>query len=767
LPEKQAIHRKGRRQSVVSPKGYKGAAIFTVQTNPCAFMKQRLLLLFILLGTALLAQKPITLEDIWQKGTFSAKGIPGFNFQKDGVHYTRLNKSAIEQCDLRTGAVTGQILDAHSIKTTAAGWKDTLDGYTFSADEQKILLATETQQIYRWSTKAQFFVYDQATQTLIRLYEGAPQRYAHFSPDGSKVAFVVDNDLYYKDLKDGKTTRITQDGKINAIINGASDWVYEEEFELVRAFEWSPDGKYLAFLRFDESEVEEMHMETFDGGSYPEEERFKYPKVGEKNAQISAWVYGLEQKKTVSIQTGADPEDYLPRIAWTNTGKLCLTKLNRLQNQLQLLLADPQRGTCSKLFEESNAAYLDLHDITFLKDGSGFVMQSEKSGFNHLYYYDMQGKQVAALTKGNWDVTDFYGIDEQNGLVFYQAASKSPMEREVFSVKLNGKSPKQLSKVQGYNSALFSSTYDYYVSTHSGLNTPPKYVVNDRKGKTVRVLEQNTDLNARMQEYGVAPVDFFNFKTPDQTLLNGFMLKPSDEKIAGKKLPVLMFVYGGPGSQQVLDQWKGANYWWFQMLVQQGYVVVCVDNRGTGARGESFKKCTYQQLGKLETQDQIDAAKYLGTLPLVDPTRVGIFGWSYGGYMSSLCMMKGGEVFKAGIAVAPVTNWKWYDSVYTERYMRTNKDNPEGYEQNSPVNFADKLQGKYLLVHGLADDNVHFQHSAEMSNRLIAANKQFDVMVYPNRSHSIAGGNARMHLYSLMTNFLNEKLKAEKPVIRP
>jgi len=767
MPEKQAIHRKGRRCEAVSPVGYKRAAIFTVQTNPRANMKQRLLLLFILMGTALLAQKPITLEDIWQKGTFSAKGIPGFNFQKDGVHYTRLNKSTIEQCDLRTGAVSGQILDAHSIKTNAPGWKDTLDGYSFSANEQKILIASETQQIYRWSTKAQFFVYDQTTKNLTRLFEGNPQRYAHFSPDGSKVAFVVDNDLYYKDLATGNTTRVTRDGKINAIINGASDWVYEEEFELVRAFEWSPDGKHLAFLRFDESAVPEMRMETFDGGAYPDEERFKYPKVGEKNAQISAWLYHLDQKQLLPIETGADPEDYLPRIEWTATGKLCITKLNRLQNNLQLLLADLASGRCTRLLEETNAAYIDLHDIIFLKDGSGFVMQSEKSGFNHLYYYDMQGKQVAALSSGNWDVTDFYGIDEKNGLAFYQAASKSPMEREVFSVKLNGKSQKRLSKERGYNSAIFSSTYDYFVLTHSGLNAPPRYAVYDRKGKMLRPLEQNLDLKAIIAEYGVIPAEFFSFKTPEQTALNGFMIKPSAPQFAGKKLPVLMFVYGGPGSQQVLDQWKGANYWWFQMLAQQGYVVACVDNRGTGARGEAFKKCTYQQLGKLETQDQIDAAKYLGTLPFIDPARVGIFGWSYGGYMSSLCMMKGGEVFKAGIAVAPVTNWKWYDSVYTERYMRTNKDNPAGYEDNSPVNFADKLQGKYLLVHGLADDNVHFQHSAEMSNRLIAANKPFETMVYPNRSHGITGDNARMHLYTLMTTFLNEKLKEEKPVIRP
>jgi dipeptidyl-peptidase-4 len=705
------------------------------------------------------AQKPITLEDIWQNNTFGAKGIPGFNFQEDGVHFTRLNKSAIEQYDLRTGEKTGVLLDASTIQSTAADWKKEIDGYTFSSGEKKLLLATQTTPIYRWSSQAHFYVYDPASASLTRLHEGPKQRYAHFSPDGSKVAFVAENDLYYKDLASGKTTRITQDGKINEIINGASDWVYEEEFELVRAFEWSPDGKNIAFLRFDEREVPEMSMEMFRGGPYPEEVTFKYPKVGEKNATISAWNFNLESGKKQTIDTKADPEDYLPRIAWTPDNRLCITRMNRHQNHLQLLLADPNSGKCNTLLEEKNKYYIDLKDVVFLKDGSGFILESEKSGFNHLYYYDMQGQEKAALSKGKWDVTAFYGVDEKNGVVYYQAATESPMEREIFSVKLSGKSAKKISKTKGANTAIFSSTFEYFVHTYSGLNTPPQYAVCNKKGKIVRPLEQNEALQAKQKEYGVQPAAFFSFKTPDQTSLNGFMIKPGNPKFAGQKLPVLMFVYGGPGSQQVLDQWKGANYWWFQMLAQQGYVVACVDNRGTGARGEEFKKQTYQQLGKLETQDQIDAAKYLGSLPFVDPARIGIFGWSYGGYMSSLCMLKGNDVFKAGIAVAPVTNWKWYDSVYTERYMRTNKENPEGYEQNSPTNFADQLKGNYLLVHGLADDNVHFQHTAEMSNRLIAANKQFDTMIYPNRNHGIGGGNAKMHLYSLMTNFLNEKLK--------
>lgn len=725
--------------------------------------------LFILFAPfSLLAQKPITLEDIWQNGTFSAQGVPGFNFQKDGVHYTKINGATIEQYDLRTGEKSGVLFNAAEITSADAAWKGTFDGYSFSADESKILLTVGTEGIYRWSTKAYFFVFDPKTKKLTTLHDGPKQRYASFSPDNSKVAFVIDNDLYFKDLSSGQTTRVTRDGKVNEVINGASDWVYEEEFELVRAFEWSPDGRRLAFLRFDEREVPEFTMEMYRGGAYPEPVTFKYPKVGEKNAIVTGHIYDLAAGVTIKIKIPNPDgnndvtvqEEYIPRIAWTPQNRLCLTWMNRHQNHQRLLLADPATGNCTTLLEEKNKYYLDLHDIRFLADGSGFVMQSEKSGFNHLYRYDMTGKEVAALTKGKFDVTAFYGLDEKNGLAYYQAAAKNPMQRELYSVKLDGKSQKKISKEAGTHSAQWSSTFDYYVSTWSSLNAPPQYTVRDRKGKEVRQLEKNQALANKQKEYGTIPAEFFDFKTSEQVSLNGFMIKPTAPQFQDQKLPVLMFVYGGPGSQQVLDQWKGANYWWFQMLAQQGYVVACVDNRGTGARGEEFKKMTYQQLGNLETQDQIEAAKYLGTLSFIDKNRVGIFGWSYGGYMSSLCMLKGKEVFKSGIAVAPVTNWKWYDSIYTERYMRTHEENPDGYEQNSPINFADQLEGNYLLVHGLADDNVHFQHTAEMSNKLIAANKQFDTMIYPNRNHGIGGG-ARLHLYTLMTNFLNEKLKGK------
>jgi dipeptidyl-peptidase 4 len=724
----------------------------------------------LLLSTALsTAQRPVALEDIWQNGALNANSVPGFNFQNDGVHYTRISGGALEQYDLRTEEKTATLLDAASLKTDAVGWSGRFDDYTFSPDESKILLAAETEPIYRRSKKSQYFVYDRNTQKLTRLSEGPKQRDATFSPDGSKVAFVLENDLYCLDLASGKTQRITSDGKTNAVINGAADWVYEEEFELVRAFEWSPDGKRIAYLRFDESAVPEFTMEMYRGKAYPELATFKYPKVGEKNAEVTAQVYELANGKTTRIQTDVAtapdeyPDFYLPRLQWTPDNRLCLTRMNRLQNQLLLLLADLNTGRCNTLYEEKNKAYIDLNDAVFLSDGSGFILPSEKSGFNHLHRFDMQGREVKALTKGPWDVTGFYGIDEKNETLFYQAAAVNPMQRELYSVKLNGKDVRKISGAAGHHGAQFSKTFDYFVDNYSTINSPPQYAVYDRKGKKVRDLEQNRDLKDKQKEYGTVPLEFFNFKTSENIDLNGWLLKPTAPAYRDQKLPVLMFVYGGPGSQQALDQWRGANYWWFQMLAQQGYVVACVDNRGTGARGEAFKKVTYKQLGKYETMDQIEAAKYLGTKSFVDPDRIGIFGWSYGGYMSSLCLLKGHEVFKAAIAVAPVTNWKWYDSVYTERYMQTYADNPGGYEENSPNNFADKLKGNYLLVHGIGDDNVHFQHSAEMARNLIAADKPFDTMIYPNRNHGISGDNARLHLYKLMTKFLNEKLKTPQP----
>lgn len=721
-----------------------------------------LLIVLFIVGTAISQPatadtKTITLEDIWQNYTFYANSVPGFNFQNDGRHYTRLERNAIRQYDLTTGEPTKVIFDAAEIEDNEA-FPGRFSGYDFSADESKIMIETASEAIYRHSYKANFFVWD--GEKLSELFDKGKQMYASFDEKAEKVTFVHDNNLYYKDLKSGKITQITEDGQYNHIINGALDWVYEEEFSFDRGFDWSPDGQKIAFYRFDESHVKEFNMNIYSGALYPEQVTFKYPKVGERNSIVTIHIYDLKTGKTVKVDTGTEKDQYIPRIKWTqDANQLCVFRMNRHQNELELLLADAETGTTSLLLKETNKYYVDIHDnLTFLKDGKHFIWTSEMDGWNHVYLYDMKGKLKNQITKGDWEVTNLYGIDEKNDLIYYQAAEDSPLERQVYSMDLNGKNKKKLTPKKGRNSAQFSSTFDYFVNNHSTINTPPTYTVHGRKGKALRTIVDNEQVADLQKVYGTSSVDFFDFKTSEDVKLNGWMIKPPnfDEN---KKYPVFMYLYGGPGSQSVTDSWKGQNYWWFQMLAQQGYVVACVDNRGTGGRGEEFKKQTYLNLGKLETIDQIEAAKYLGSLSYTDPDKIGIFGWSYGGYMSSLCLLKGNDVFKAAIAVAPVTSWKWYDTIYTERYMRTLKENPDGYAENSPVNFADRLKGNYLLVHGDADDNVHFQQTAEMAKELIKANKQYDTYFYPNRNHGIYGDNARIHLYTKMTNFLNEQLK--------
>ncbi len=723
-------------------------------------MKNRILLLIICSywSISAVAQKNITLENIWQDYTFIPNSVPGFSFMNDGRHYTQIEQNKIQQYDLTTGAFVQTVFDAG----VAAGpeFPGRFDDYAFSADENKMLIKSETESVYRHSTRAKFFVYDRESQEIMPVFPTDKIMYATFNPKADKVAFVFQNNLFYKDLVSGVTRQITNDGKQNAIINGATDWVYEEEFSFSVAFQWSPDGARLAYYRFDEREVPEMTMTHFRNGLYPEYETFKYPKVGENNAKVSVFFYDLVSGNVVKANTWLDADHYIPRIKWTtDPQKLCIFRMNRHQNQLELLLADASTGATQLLLKETNQYYIDIHDnLRFLSDGKHFLWTSEMNGWNHLYLYGMDGKLVRQLTQGEWELTNFYGVDEKKQTVYYQAAEKSPLERQVYSIGMDGKRKQTLIGQSGWNNAQFSSTFDYFVLTHSNINKAPTYTVHNRDGKMVRSIEGNTGLSELQKDYGVSPMEFFKFKTSEGVELNGWMLKPADFNPA-VKYPVFMTLYGGPGSQEVTDSWKGQNYWWYQMLAQQGFIVACVDNRGTGGRGEAFKKTTYLQLGKYETIDQIEAARYLGSLPYADPGRIGIFGWSYGGFMSTSCLFKGNDVFKAAIAVAPVTSWRWYDTIYTERYMRTEEENPDGYRDNSPVNFADRLKGSYLLVHGMGDDNVHFQNTAEITNALIDANKQYDTYFYPNRNHGIYGGKTRIHLYQKMTNFLNERVK--------
>jgi dipeptidyl-peptidase-4 len=708
--------------------------------------------------STLQAQKAISLEEIWKKNTFSARSVPGFSFQNDGRHYTRLDANKIVQYDLTTGSSTASLFDPATLNPNLG-----IDAYQFSADESKLILATAVEPIYRHSSRASFYVYDRNLKQLSPLFAEGKTMYATFSPKADKVAFVFKNNLYYKELASGKTTQITTDGALNSIINGATDWVYEEEFAMDCGFAWSPDGSSIAFYRFDEQEVPQYTLSNFEAGMYPSYVTYKYPKVGEKNSKVSIHLYNLASGKTIKAETDPTTE-YIPRIKWTNDpSKLCIFTLNRHQDQLDVLLADAGTGKTSILLQEDNKYYVDIHDnLSFLKDGKHFIWTSEMDGWNHLYLYDLNGNMVRQITSGKWEVSNFYGVDEKTGTLYFQSSEASPLERQVAQIGLDGKNKKTIFAEKGWANAQFGPTFEYYVIDHSTANSPASYTVFDQKGTKVRVIEENVFVRNLQKEYGVQPVDFFAFKTRGGTDLNGWMIKPANFDPT-KKHPVLMFLYGGPGSQEVKDSWRGQNYWWFQLLAQKGYIVACVDNRGTGGRGEEFKKMTQLQLGKYETEDQIEAAKYLGRLRYVDPARIGIFGWSYGGYMSSSCLFKGAGTFKCAIAVAPVTNWKWYDNIYTERYMHTVQENPKGYQENSPINFVDQLNGNYLLVHGMGDDNVHFQHTAELVNALVDADKQFDTYFYPNRNHGIYGGNTRFHLYSKMTQFLDEKLKGPEP----
>jgi len=719
--------------------------------------------LFLLITGIGLAQKQITIDDIWTNGVYRMKGVPGFRFMNDGRHYTQLKQNYLVKYDLTTGNATDTLINFNNLSFPDD--RKQVEDYSFNDNESQILLTTGGESIYRHSTKEWTYIYDPSSKKLISLDDEGKQMHATMSPDNKKVAYVRDNNIYFKDLASGKTTQVTTDGKFNSIINGSCDWVYEEEFSFTQAFEWSPDSKTIAFYRFDETKVPEFTMTNYTGELYPEYETFKYPKVGAENSKVSIHLYDVKSRNTVAVDRSSDPDGYIPRIKWTQDPKqLCVFWMNRHQNHLELLLADAATGKTSLMYQEENKYYIDItDDFRFLKNGAGFIWPSEQDGFNHIYLYGMDGKKIKLLTPGDYDVITVVGVDEKNNTLYYEAAAKSPMEREVYSVKLDGTSRKLITNNPGMNSVQYSTTFDLFVWTHSTINSPASIGVYDRDGKLVRQLEDNAGLKKLQEECKVQPVEFFKFKTSENVELNGYRIMPYNFD-PNKKYPVFMYLYGGPGSQEVLDGWIGSDYWWFQSLAQQGYIIACVDNRGTGARGEEFKKMTYLQMGHYETIDQIEAAKYLGSQPYADPSRIGIFGWSYGGYMSSLCLLKGNDVFNSAIAVAPVTNWKWYDTIYTERYMRDEKENKKGYEDNSPVNFADRLKGNYLLVHGGSDDNVHFQNSMEMANALIKANKQFDTYTYPNRNHGISGNNARRHLYTKMNSFINEHLKPENPI---
>ena len=711
------------------------------------------LLLAILIITPTFAQKrDITLDDLWQNYTFYPSYIGGFNSMNDGEHY-----STIEKTEKGQEIIKHQFKDGKKVRTlfSSADFDiQRINNYTFSDDEKQLLLSTETEKIYRHSSKSAYYIYNVFTDKLKKLTDDKVM-YATFSPNGEKVAYVFDNNLYIKNIRSEKITQVTTDGKKNHIINGASDWVYEEEFALVRSFEWSKNGDYLAYYKFDESNVKEFSMDLFKGGLYPTQEVFKYPKAGEDNSVVKIYTYNVKEAQSTFIYTEKDYE-YFPRIKWTNSpGKLVILAMNRHQNELDFIVANANDGSNKILFTEKDKYYIDVNDnLTFLPEDN-FIWTSEKDGFNHVYLKDFEGGEIQ-ITKGDWEVTSFHGVDSDKMEIYYTSTEDGSINRSLFVQNLDTDEKRKLSTNLGTNSASFSNGLKYYMNSISTANSAPKFTLHKADGTQLKVLEDNAEFETKMEDFNLSEKEFFTIKTEDAEL-NAWMIKPPDFD-KNKEYPLYMFLYGGPGSQQVTNSFGWTNYYWYQMLAQKGYIVGCVDNRGTGGKGAEFKKMTYKELGKYETIDQINAAKYFGSLSYINANRIGIQGWSYGGYMSSLAITKGADVFSLAIAVAPVTNWRYYDNIYTERYMQTPQENASGYDENSPINHVDKLKGNYLLVHGSADDNVHVQNTMEMISALVKANKQFDLFIYPDKNHGIYGGNTRYHLYKKMTDFILNNL---------
>lgn len=722
-------------------------------------MKKTFLLLFIL-PVFIFSQEKLSLQDIWVKYSFYPKSAQGFNVMNDGLHYvdvtTEDKTSTLTKFELRSGKKIIELVKGSDL--TFNGKALDMNTYQFSPNEDKLMVYEGMEAIYRRSSKANYFIYDMATKKTIQLSDKGKQMFPLFSPDGKKVAFVRDNNLFIKTLESGVEIQITQDGEKNKIKNGWADWVYEEEFSKADYFDWSSNSQYLAYVKFDESNVKEYSMDLYKGELYPEKYTFKYPKAGEDNSIVSVHIYDETAKKTVTADIGTNKDIYIPRIQFTNNPLvLSIQRLNRLQNKLELLFTDVIGGKGIVAYTDESKTYVDITDDLTFVGTKGFIISSEKNNYNHLYYYDLSGKLINQITNGNFDVMDFKGYDEPSNTLFYSSTENGAINRDVYSIKLTGKDKKRLSTKEGFSNFEFTNGFKYYISNYSNANTPNVYELRSIDGKLVKTLEDNAALNAKLKNYTLSPRTFFKFKTSEGVELNGWMMKPHNFD-STKKYPVYMYAYGGPGSNEVNNNWDSFEYMWHSLLNQEGYMVVCVDGRGTMGRGREFKHSTYLQLGKLETMDQIETAKHLGNLPYVDKTRIGFQGWSFGGYMAGLMISKGADVIKAAISVAPVTNWKYYDNIYTERFMRKPQDNKSGYEDNSPVNFTKNIKGKYLLIHGAADDNVHLQNSMEMADALVKNNIPFDFMIYPNKNHGISGGYTRFHIYNKILKFVKENL---------
>lgn len=714
-------------------------------------MKKSINIILFLSLTFAFAQQNITLEEIW-KGAFRTKNMQALNGMKNNNFYSLQTEKSIDIHDFKTQEKLKSIFETKNFPEIK-----NIDSYTFDVTENLLLIAQNSEPIYRHSSVSDFYLYNSNINQLTKIADYKIQE-PTFSPDSKKIAYTYQNNIYVYDIQSNKHTQITNDGKKNSIINGTTDWVYEEEFAFVKAFEWSTDSKNIAFLKFDETDVPQFSMDVFGKDLYPNQEVFKYPKAGEKNALVSLHFYNIEIQKLQNVNLSQYKDFYIARIKWSNHKDLVsIQVLNRHQNQLDLLLVNANDATTKIIYQEKNNTYIDVNDhLTFLKDNQ-FIFNSEKDGYSHFYLFDANGKQINPITKGNFDVTKLYGIDTKNKKIYYQSTEVGSTNRSVYSIDFNGKNKKNLTPKMGTNDATFSPNYDLFINQFQNSKTPSVYEMIEVKSlKTIKEIVNNQPLLEKLKNYQLPEKEYFTIKINGNDL-NAYMIKPKNME-SGKKYPLLMFQYSGPGSQQVANQWMNSNDYWHTMLAQQGYVIACVDGRGTGYKGADFKKVTQKELGKYEVEDQIAAAQLFATYSYIDKNRIGIWGWSYGGFMSSNCILKGNDVFKTAVAVAPVTNWRFYDSIYTERFMTTPQENPSGYDNNSPINHVDKLKGNYLIIHGTADDNVHFQNATHMIRALQLANKQFDQAIYPDTNHGIYGGNIRLQLYTKMTNYIKEKL---------
>ncbi len=697
------------------------------------------------------AQKSITLQDAIGR-TFAPKQIEGFNWMNDSRYFTKLEANKILRCDVKTGLIKD---------TLAQNIPFEISDYALSPDEQKILLQTNRIPIYRHSFTADYYLYDIKTKIITKI-SNKRNSYATFSPDGKMLAYVRENNLWLYDILSQKETQITFDGKPNYIINGSTDWVNEEEFGYAQAFWWSPDSKKIAYQTFDETHVKEYNMQIWGSPTqlYPKDYKFKYPKAGETNSVITVTIHSLTDGRKYLVDLGDDTTIYVPRVMWTNSSNiLSIRTLNRLQNRLSYIHYDFNNKKANVVLIDSSKTYVDIEfcdELLYSRKNDFFVFTSEKDGYKHIYKCSIDGKNLTQITKGTFDVFKLLAMNEnpKETLLYYISNEESLLGRQFYRISLDKKVSVKLSRYDGTNEVNMSKDLKYYQLINSStINPVSAYLYQTEDNIELKKLIENEALKEMTLSYGFGLKEMFSFKNSDGVALYGYMIKPISFDTT-KKYPLLIHTYGGPGRQMVTDSWGGSNFIWHQMLAQKGYIIAVVDNRGVPGYGEAFKKATYKALGDLDSRDQISAASFFASKPYIDASRIGIWGWSYGGYMAAVCAMKAPNLFRVAISVAPVTSWRFYDTIYTERFLQTPQMNPAGYDQHSPIHLAPSLKAKYLLIHGTGDDNVHFQNAVALQNALIAAGVQFQSFYYPDRNHGIYGGNTRLHLYRMMTDFI-------------